>query len=55
MVKSPIPWQGTDGYNLPNLNYGLAYRVFAPLAYPRIKELIERHVASGLPGSRQRR
>lgn len=48
MVKSPIAWQGTEGYNLPNLNYGLAYRVFAPMAYPRIKELIERHVASGL-------
>lgn len=48
MVKSPIPWEGTDGYNLPNLNYGLAYRVLAPIAYPRIKELIERHVASGL-------
>lgn len=48
MVKSPIPWQGTDGYNLPNLNVGLAYRVLAPIAYPRIKELIERHVASGL-------
>lgn len=48
MVKSPIPWQGTDGYNLPNMNYGLAYRVLAPLAYPKIKELIEQHVASGL-------
>ncbi len=48
MVKSPVPWQGTDGYNLPNLNAGLAYRVLAPQAYPRIKELIERHVASGL-------
>jgi 4-hydroxyphenylacetate 3-monooxygenase len=48
MVKSPVPWDGTDGYNLPNLSYGLAYRVFAPMAYPRIKELIERHVASGL-------
>jgi 4-hydroxyphenylacetate 3-monooxygenase len=48
MVKSPIPWQGTEGYNLPNMNYGLAYRVLAPLAYPKIKELIEQHVASGL-------
>ena len=48
MVKSPEPWAGTDGYNLPNLGYGLAYRVFAPQAYGRIKELIERHVASGL-------
>lgn len=42
------PWEGTDGYNLPNTNTGLAYRVFAPMAYGRIKELIERHVASGL-------
>ncbi|MFZ2995077.1 4-hydroxyphenylacetate 3-hydroxylase N-terminal domain-containing protein [Sphingobium sp.] len=48
MVKSPVPWQGTDGYVLPNMNYGLAYRIFAPMAYSRIKELIERHVASGL-------
>ncbi|MBV6638838.1 MAG: Pyoverdin chromophore biosynthetic protein pvcC, partial [Mameliella sp.] len=48
MVKSPIPWEGTDGFNLPNTNVGLAYRVFAPMAYGRIKELIERHVASGL-------
>nr|WP_325249098.1 4-hydroxyphenylacetate 3-hydroxylase N-terminal domain-containing protein [Amylibacter sp.] len=48
MVKSPVPWEGTDGFNLPNANSGLAYRVFAPLAYGRIKELIERHVASGL-------
>ncbi|WP_027245878.1 4-hydroxyphenylacetate 3-hydroxylase N-terminal domain-containing protein [Leisingera daeponensis] len=48
MVKSPVPWEGTDGYNLPNTNVGLAYRVFAPMAYGRIKELIERHVASGL-------
>ncbi|EBA06892.1 4-hydroxyphenylacetate 3-hydroxylase N-terminal domain-containing protein [Sagittula stellata] len=48
MVKSPVPWEGTGGYVLPNVNYGLAYRVFAPMAYSRIKELIERHVASGL-------
>lgn len=48
MVKSPVPWEGTDGFNLPNTNVGLAYRVFAPMAYGRIKELIERHVASGL-------
>ncbi len=48
MVKNPISWQGTDGFNLPNMGTGLAYRVFAPMAYPRIKELIQRHVASGL-------
>ncbi|MDJ1009247.1 MAG: 4-hydroxyphenylacetate 3-hydroxylase N-terminal domain-containing protein [Paracoccaceae bacterium] len=54
MVHNPIPWDGTDGYNLPNIFSGLSYRVFAPMAYGRIKELIERHVASGLiylPGS----
>lgn len=54
MVMNPLPWDGTDGYNLPNIYSGLAYRVFAPMAYGRIKELIERHVASGLiylPGS----
>ena len=54
MVHNPIPWEGTDGYNLPNTFTGLSYRVFAPMAYGRIKELIERHVASGLiylPGS----
>ncbi len=54
MTRNPIPWDGTDGYNLPNIFSGLAYRVFAPMAYGRIKELIERHVASGLiylPGS----
>jgi len=48
MVKSAEPWQGAKDYVLPNLAYGLAYRVLAPTAYPRIKELIERHVASGL-------
>ncbi len=48
MVKSPVDWEGTDGFKLPNVNYGLAYRIFAPMAYTRIKELIERHVASGL-------
>lgn len=48
LVKSPVPWEGTDGYVHPNLNAGTAYRVLAPLAYTRIKELIERHVASGL-------
>lgn len=48
MVKSGAPWPGTDGYYQPDVNAGMAYRVFAPVAYSRIKELIERHVASGL-------
>lgn len=37
-----------------NIYTGMSYRVFAPMAYRRIKELIERNVASGLiylPGS----
>lgn len=48
MVKSGAPWPGTDGFYQPDMNAGSAYRVFAPMAYNRIKELIERHVASGL-------
>ena len=46
MVKSPTPWN--DGTLQPNLEYGLAYRTFAPMAYPRIKDIIENTVASGL-------
>ena len=48
MALNPIGWPGTDGYVQPNLNSATAYRVFAPMAYNRIKELIERHIASGL-------
>lgn len=48
MAMNPDAWPGTDGYVQPNTNAGLAYRVFGPMAYNRIKELIERHVASGL-------
>lgn len=47
-VGMPEPWPGTDGYVHPSLEAGLAYRVFAPTLYPRVKEIIERHVASGL-------
>lgn len=46
MVKTPDPWVGS--YVQPNLQYGMAYRVFAPTAYPRIKEIVEQVVASGL-------
>jgi 4-hydroxyphenylacetate 3-monooxygenase oxygenase component (EC 1.14.13.3) len=42
MARTPIPWN--EGAVLPNLDYGLAYRVFAIDAYPRIKELIENDV-----------
>jgi 4-hydroxyphenylacetate 3-monooxygenase len=46
MARTPIPWTG--GSVLPNPDYASAYRVFAPVAYPRIKEIIENTVASGL-------
>ncbi|SHF01516.1 4-hydroxyphenylacetate 3-monooxygenase oxygenase component [Lampropedia hyalina DSM 16112] len=48
MVKSPVAWEGTEGYVQANPAYAAAYRVFAPTAYARIKQLIERHVASSL-------
>jgi 4-hydroxyphenylacetate 3-monooxygenase len=46
MAKTPIPW--TSGAVLPNLDYGLSYRVFATVAYPKIKEIIENLVGSAL-------
>jgi 4-hydroxyphenylacetate 3-monooxygenase len=46
MARTPMAWN--EGAVLPNLDYGMAYRVFATVAYPRIKELIENDVASGL-------
>jgi 4-hydroxyphenylacetate 3-monooxygenase len=46
MAHNPAPWN--DDAVLPNLEAGQAYRVFAPDAYPRIKDIIERTVTSGL-------
>ncbi|MGE0761611.1 MAG: 4-hydroxyphenylacetate 3-hydroxylase N-terminal domain-containing protein, partial [Pirellulaceae bacterium] len=46
MVRSPTPWVG-DGV-LPNLQHGMAYRMLGPVAYPRIKDIIQNTVASGL-------
>ncbi|GBD14213.1 4-nitrophenol 2-monooxygenase, oxygenase component [bacterium HR25] len=46
MTRAPMPW--IDGYVMPNIDYGMAYRVFATVAYPRIKEIIELDVASAL-------
>lgn len=46
MSHAPVPWG--DEYVTPDTRHGLAYRVFAPLAYPRIKEIIETDVASAL-------
>jgi 4-hydroxyphenylacetate 3-monooxygenase len=46
MARTPEPW--TPGYVSPNLEYGLAYRVMANIAYPKIKEIIENTLASAL-------
>lgn len=46
MAHNPDPWNG-DAV-LPELRAGLAYRVFAPDAYPRVKEIVQRIVTSGL-------
>jgi 4-hydroxyphenylacetate 3-monooxygenase len=46
MANSPQKWVG-DAV-LPNLQAALSYRVFAPDAYPRIKEIVEKIVASAL-------
>jgi 4-hydroxyphenylacetate 3-monooxygenase len=46
MARTPSPW--TPGYVLPNLDYGLAYRVMSSTAYPRLKEIIENVLASAL-------
>ena len=46
MARTPDPWVG-DAVQ-PSMNYGLAYRAFAPTIYPRIKDIIEQIVASGL-------
>ena len=46
MANNPHKWVG-DAL-LPNLQAALSYRVFAPDAYPRIKEIVEKIVASAL-------
>jgi 4-hydroxyphenylacetate 3-monooxygenase len=46
MARNPVPWAGATV--LPNPETAQAYRVFAPVAYPRIKELVEGILASGL-------
>jgi len=46
MARTTTPW--TEGFVLPNLDYGLAYRVMSSLAYPKIKEIIQNTLASAL-------
>jgi 4-hydroxyphenylacetate 3-monooxygenase len=46
MAKSPQPWVGD--VLQPNANYGLAYRTFMGVGYPRVREIIEQTLGSGL-------
>lgn len=46
MAKSPEQWVG--GAVQPNTRYGLAYRTFMGVGYPRIKEIIQQTLGSGL-------
>ncbi|MCW4352649.1 Pyoverdin chromophore biosynthetic protein pvcC [Hoyosella sp. YIM 151337] len=46
MIGDPEPWIGDTV--IPKLEYGLTYRMFMMQGYPRIKEIIEQDVASGL-------
>ena len=49
MAKSPDPWEGSpNGAVQPSTLYGMAYRTFTPMFYPRIKEITQQVVASGL-------
>ena len=45
-VRNPVEWK--NGALLPNPEYGLAYRWFMQVGYPRIKEVVLQDVASGL-------
>ena len=46
MARGAVPWVGASV--LPNPDYAQAYRVIATIAYPRVKDLIESIMASGL-------
>ena len=46
MARAPVPWVGDTV--LPNPEHAQAYRVFSTVAYPRVKELTESILASGL-------
>ncbi|XVV06624.1 4-hydroxyphenylacetate 3-hydroxylase family protein [Actinosynnema sp. CA-248983] len=46
MAKSPEQWLG--GMVQPNVNYGFAYRIFMGMGYPRVKEIIQQTLGSGL-------
>jgi len=46
MARTPVPWAGDTV--LPNPEYAQAYRLFSTIAYPRVKDLTESVLGSGL-------
>ncbi|MGP6172604.1 4-hydroxyphenylacetate 3-hydroxylase family protein [Corynebacterium sp. A21] len=46
MARDPEEWH--NGTLIPKLEYGLTYRMFMIQGYPRVKEIIQQDVASGL-------
>ncbi|GAA3748715.1 4-hydroxyphenylacetate 3-hydroxylase family protein [Salinactinospora qingdaonensis] len=45
-ARNPVSWK--NGAVLPNPQYGMAYRWFMQVGYPRIREIVLQDVASGL-------
>jgi len=45
-ARNPVAWR--NGSVLPNPQYGLAYRWFMQVGYPRVREIVLQDVASGL-------
>jgi 4-hydroxyphenylacetate 3-monooxygenase len=45
-ARNPVEWK--NGALLPNPQYGMAYRWFMQIGYPRVKEIVMQDVASGL-------
>ncbi|MFC8424234.1 4-hydroxyphenylacetate 3-hydroxylase family protein [Streptomyces sp. NPDC057236] len=45
-ARNPVKWR--NGAVLPNPQYGMAYRWFMQVGYPRVKEIVQQDVASGL-------
>lgn len=45
-ARNPVAWR--HGALLPNPQYGLAYRWFMQVGYPRVREIVLQDVASGL-------
>lgn len=44
-IRAPDPW--INGALLPGSDYGVTYRIFSTVVYPRVREIIERTVGTG--------